>query len=80
MDLLNNLMLGLSVAISFQNLFYALVGCMVGTSLAIAPAYVLGLQCDRCDLDGPLLLAGDRLPSLDFSNGEIAPFAPGVWA
>lgn len=57
-----------------------MVGCMLGTSLSIAPAYVLGLQCDRCDLDGPLLLAGDRLPALDFSNGEIAPFAPGVWA
>jgi len=37
MDLLNNLMLGLSVAISFQNLFYALVGCMVGTLIGVLP-------------------------------------------
>src|SRR5215510_3196504 len=37
MDLLNNLALGLSVAVSLQNLFYALVGCMVGTLIGVLP-------------------------------------------
>ena len=37
MDLLNNLALGLSVAVSFQNLTYALLGCMVGTLIGVLP-------------------------------------------
>ena len=37
MDLLNNLALGLSVAVSFQNLLYALLGCMVGTLIGVLP-------------------------------------------
>src|SRR5919198_923625 len=37
MDLLNNLFLGLSVAVSLQNLLYALVGCMVGTLIGVLP-------------------------------------------
>src|SRR5260221_11231378 len=37
MDLLSNLALGMSVALSFQNLFYALVGCMVGTLIGVLP-------------------------------------------
>src|SRR5260370_12597241 len=37
MDLLNNLVLGMSVALSLQNLFYALVGCMVGTLIGVLP-------------------------------------------
>ena len=37
MELLNNLALGLSVAVSFQNLLYALLGCMVGTLIGVLP-------------------------------------------
>src|SRR5436309_1387619 len=37
MDLLNNLTLGMGVALSFQNLLYALVGCMVGTLIGVLP-------------------------------------------
>src|SRR5919107_113943 len=37
MDLLHNLMLGLSVAVTLQNLLYALVGCMVGTLIGVLP-------------------------------------------
>src|SRR6202158_1343633 len=37
MDLLNNLFLGLTVAVSFQNLLYALLGCMVGTLIGVLP-------------------------------------------
>src|SRR3979490_2756554 len=37
MDLLNNLFLGLTVAVSMQNLLYALLGCMVGTLIGVLP-------------------------------------------
>src|SRR5258708_16782927 len=37
MDLLSNLVLGMGVALSFQNLLYALVGCMVGTLIGVLP-------------------------------------------
>jgi len=48
-----------------------MVGNMCGTSLAMAPACVLGQLCDVVDLDGPLLLASDREPSLMYRNGTI---------
>ena len=41
-----------------------MVGCMVGTSLAMAPAVLLAQDADFVDLDGPLLLARDRSPGL----------------
>ena len=41
-----------------------MVGNMVGTSLAMAPAFVLGQLCDIVDLDGPTFLAEDRSPSV----------------
>ena len=37
MDLLNNLVLGLGVAVTMQNLLYALLGCMVGTLIGVLP-------------------------------------------
>ena len=37
MDMLHNLSLGFSVALSFQNLLYALIGCMVGTLIGVLP-------------------------------------------
>jgi len=48
-----------------------MVGNMCGTSLAMAPACVLGQLCDVVDLDGPMLLASDREPSLSYRNGAI---------
>ncbi len=57
-----------------------MVGCMVGTSLAMAPAMLLGGAADYVDLDGPLLLARDRpegLESLD--GGRLAPPRPALW-
>jgi L-alanine-DL-glutamate epimerase-like enolase superfamily enzyme len=48
-----------------------MVGNMVGTSLAMAPAYVVGQLCDVVDLDGPLLLADDRDPHVTYSGGLI---------
>jgi len=47
-----------------------MVGNMVGTSLAMAPAFVLGQLCDVVDLDGPIFLAHDREPSMTYANGS----------
>ena len=47
-----------------------MVGNMVGTSLAMAPAFVLGQLCDVVDLDGPIFLAQDRKPSMTYTNGN----------
>ena len=48
-----------------------MVGNMVGTSLAMAPSFVVGQFCDVVDLDGPLLLACDRSPSVRYEDGCI---------
>ncbi|MDP9087999.1 MAG: dipeptide epimerase [Pseudomonadota bacterium] len=47
-----------------------MVGNMVGTSLAMAPAFVLGQLCDVVDLDGPIFLAQDRTPSMTYTDGK----------
>jgi L-alanine-DL-glutamate epimerase-like enolase superfamily enzyme len=48
-----------------------MVGNMTGTSLAMAPAFIVGQHCDFVDLDGPIFLAEDRTPSVRYDNGEI---------
>jgi L-Ala-D/L-Glu epimerase len=48
-----------------------MVGNMVGTSLAMAPAFVLGQLCDVVDLDGPIFLARDRTPSMTYAGGTV---------
>jgi hypothetical protein len=48
-----------------------MVGNMVGTSLAMAPAFVLGQVCDLADLDGPIFLKKDRVPGVTYSDGKI---------
>jgi len=48
-----------------------MVGNMAGSSLAIAPAFLLGQLCDVVDLDGPIFLAGDRTPSVEYKDGDI---------
>ena len=55
-----------------------MVGNMVGSSLAMAPAFVLGQGCDIVDLDGPTFLAEDRTPSVVYSAGTIIAGAE-VW-
>jgi L-Ala-D/L-Glu epimerase len=47
-----------------------MVGNMVGTSLAMAPAFVLGQLCDVVDLDGPIFLAKDRTPGITYTDGN----------
>ncbi len=56
-----------------------MVGCMVGTSLAMAPALLLAHGADIADLDGPLLMARDREHGLTFTGSEIAPAATDLW-
>jgi len=56
-----------------------MVGCMVGTSLAMAPALLLAGRADFVDLDGPLLLAEDRAYGLRYDGGCVFPPAPELW-
>jgi L-Ala-D/L-Glu epimerase len=55
-----------------------MVGNMVGTSLAMAPAFIIGQLCDVVDLDGPLLLGRDRTPGAQYENGRIW-CGPEIW-
>ena len=56
-----------------------MVGCMSGTSLAMAPAFVLACVCDFVDIDGPLLQKSDRMPGLEYRGGAVSVFGPEVW-
>lgn len=55
-----------------------MVGNMVGSSLAMAPAFVVGQLCDIVDLDGPIFLKNDRKPGIVYENGT-AWCGPEVW-
>lgn len=59
--------------------FSIMVGCMLGTSLAMAPATLLAQGAEIVDLDGPLLLAEDRHPSLTFEGSLLYPPKPALW-
>ena len=48
-----------------------MVGNMTGTSLAMAPAFIVGQHCDFVDLDGPIFMAEDRTPSVVYRDGTI---------
>lgn len=54
-----------------ENGFKLLIGCMVGTSLSMAPARVLASAADYVDLDGPLLLSRDRDHGIGYEKGKI---------
>jgi L-Ala-D/L-Glu epimerase / N-acetyl-D-glutamate racemase len=56
-----------------------LFGCMVCTSLGIAPARLLARSTDYVDLDGPLLLAGDRHHRLSYDSGRIGLPSRELW-
>ena len=59
--------------------FGLMIGCMVSTSLAIAPALVLAQRARVVDLDGPLLLAKDRPEGLRYDGSLVHPAAPELW-
>lgn len=56
-----------------------MVGCMVGTSLGMAPAVLLAQKANVVDLDGPLLLAHDREPGLLYEGALVYPPEAVVW-
>ena len=56
-----------------------MVGCMVGSSLAMAPAVLLAQGADFVDLDGPLLLAQDRDPALRYEGSLVFPPKASLW-
>jgi len=59
--------------------FDLMVGCMVATSLAIAPAMLLAASARVVDLDGPLLLARDRPHGLRFDGSLVHPPSAALW-
>ncbi|MCP1197917.1 N-acetyl-D-Glu racemase DgcA [Notoacmeibacter sp. MSK16QG-6] len=59
--------------------FGVMVGCMVGTSLAMAPAVLLAQSADFVDLDGPLLLKRDRQPGLRYAGSLVSPPDAELW-
>ena len=59
--------------------FEIMVGCMVGSSLAMAPAMLLAHHAAYVDLDGPLLLARDREPALRYEGSTVYPPPSELW-
>jgi L-alanine-DL-glutamate epimerase-like enolase superfamily enzyme len=59
--------------------FDLMVGCMLGTSLAMAPALVPAQGARVVDLDGPLLMKADRPEGLTFQGSTILPPSPDLW-
>src|SRR4029077_21000023 len=70
----------LAMAMEAERLgFRIMVGCMVATSLAMAPAVLLAQRAQVVDLDGPLLLAKDRPDGLRYEESRVHPPAPALW-
>ena len=70
----------LAMAIEAERLGLKLmVGCMVATSLSMAPALLVAQRADVVDLDGPLLLAKDRPDALHYAGSRVAPPSPALW-
>ena len=59
--------------------FSLMIGCMVGTSLAMAPALALAARARFVDLDGPLLLSHDRRDGLRYDGSTIYPPETTLW-
>ncbi|WP_309664544.1 N-acetyl-D-Glu racemase DgcA [Tabrizicola sp.] len=75
---------GLTEALATRDLaramgFQVMVGCMVGSSLAMAPAVLLAQGADWTDLDGPLLLAEDRAHPLIYDASGVHPPDANLW-
>jgi len=56
-----------------------MVGCMLGTSLAMAPATLVAQGAEYVDLDGPLLIGSDRQPGLVYDGSLLHPPRPELW-
>lgn len=75
---------GLTEALKFREAILAadmdvMVGCMIGSSLAMAPAMLVAGDAAFVDLDGPLLLAEDRTPGLCYTGSQIAAPPADLW-
>lgn len=75
---------GLTEALALRDLARAqgygvMVGCMAGSSLAMAPAVLVAQGADYTDLDGPLLLAEDRPHPLDYDAAGVHPPSSALW-
>lgn len=70
----------LALADSAQGFGFSLmVGCMLASSLAMAPALFVAQHAAVVDLDGPLLLARDRVPGLRYEGAVVYPPEPELW-
>jgi L-alanine-DL-glutamate epimerase-like enolase superfamily enzyme len=56
-----------------------MTGCMLSTSLGVAPAFFAAMHGAYADLDGPLLLREDAVPGLAFSGSDVHPPEPALW-
>ena len=56
-----------------------MVGNMVGTSLSMAPSFVIAQLCDFVDIDGPLLLKYDRPMGMEYYKGVVQGVDPSLW-
>ncbi|MFG1346584.1 N-acetyl-D-Glu racemase DgcA [Xanthobacter autotrophicus DSM 431] len=70
----------LALADAAQGLGFSLmVGCMLASSLAMAPAMLVAQRAQVVDLDGPLLLARDRVPGLTYEGALVYPPEADLW-
>lgn len=70
----------LALAAEAQRLgFTIMIGCMLGSSLSMAPALLLAPMARFVDLDGPLLLARDREPGLLYEGSIVKPASSALW-
>ena len=75
---------GLTEALKMRDLarssgLRVMAGCMLGTSLAMAPALLIAQGVDWVDLDAPLLLAADRPVPIRYDGSLVHPPSPGLW-
>jgi L-alanine-DL-glutamate epimerase-like enolase superfamily enzyme len=59
--------------------FEIMVGCMLATSLAMAPAFLVAQGAETADLDGPLLLQRDREPGIEYEGSLMHASTPELW-
>ena len=69
----------LSIAAAREQGLRIMLGCMLGTSLAMAPALLLASQAEYIDLDGPLMLGRDRTGGLRYVGSTVHPSDGGFW-
>ncbi|HET9029288.1 MAG TPA: dipeptide epimerase [Candidatus Aquilonibacter sp.] len=80
LDKCGGLTRGLAMAARARELgLETMVGCMIGTSLSVAPGLLLGQICKVVDLDAPIHLAHDRAPSVIYDDTGRVFSPPGLW-